>query len=299
MRNILLPTAVLCLLLLGSVASAEESMSAPPSEVSPEAGQTPQLEAGLTEVEAAAGPARVSLQAELLETLPTESEASEPVEAKASPGLRTLQDWYGMGGPVMHLLAFCSVLVLAISLERAWRLRRSAVFPRRLAADAQAAWSQSDLSGLWPACAEGKSTLARLLREGLTSEQPLQSVAESGKSEVQRLSRNLPLLAALANIATMLGLLGTVLGMIEAFELIAGTGTGDAKVVASGIFRALVTTAAGLGVGIVALALHAVFGRRIEEWTHSLEDFLTHIFGDSPGSDDQLERAPVRAVNSA
>ena len=227
-------------------------------------------------------------------------EGSAPsAEPQPSPGMRTLQDWYGMGGPVMHLLAFCSILVLAISLERAWHLRRAAVIPRKLVKAANEAWSRSDLPGLWSACADGKSTLARLLREGLTADAPLERVAESGKSEVQRLSRNLPLLAALANIATMLGLLGTVLGMIEAFELIAGTGTGDAKVVASGIFRALVTTAAGLGVGIMALALHAMFTRRIEEWTHGLEDLLDHVFGDPPGSDDESERSPVRAVSSA
>ena len=75
---------------------------------------------------------------------------------------------------------------------------------------------------------------------------------------------SLPLLAALGNMATMLGLLGTVLGMIESFDLIAKTGTGDARVVAEGIFQALVTTAAGLMVGLVAIGAHSLLRRKAE-----------------------------------
>ena len=217
-------------------------------------------------------------------------------EAGFSGEFRTLEDWYSMGGPVMHLLALCSILVVGISLERFWHLRRGFVFPRRVIQAAEAAWKSSDFSGLLEVCTKNDSALSRLLTEGLSSENPSERVSESGRSEAQRMHRNLPLLAALANIATMLGLLGTVLGMIEAFELIAGAGTGDAKVVASGIFRALVTTAAGLGVGIVALALHAVFSRRADEWVHELEDFLSRILGDPSRSEDRSERAAVQVV---
>ena len=240
-------------LLSGSMASAEDTPNAPPSQVLPE-------------------------------------------EAGSFDEFRTLEDWYSMGGPVMHFLALCSILVVGISLERFWHLRRSSVLPRPVMKAAEAAWESSDFSALPKVCKENDSTLSRLLVEGLSSENSLERVSESGRSEAQRMHRNLPLLAALANIATMLGLLGTVLGMIEAFELIAGAGTGDAKVVASGIFRALVTTAAGLGVGIVALALHALFSRRAEEWVHELEDFLSRVLDDPSNPPNQSERVAVQVV---
>lgn len=219
-----------------------------------------------------------------------------PEEAGSFDEFRTLEDWYSMGGPVMHFLALCSVLVLGISLERFWQLRRSSVFPRTVVQAAEEARESSDFSALSKVCKENDSALSRLLVEGLSSENSMERVSESGRSEAQRMHRNLPLLAALANIATMLGLLGTVLGMIEAFELIAGAGTGDAKVVASGIFRALVTTAAGLGIGIVALALHALLGRRAEEWVHELEDFLSRIFGEPSNPGSESERVAVQVV---
>ena len=82
--------------------------------------------------------------------------------------------------------------------------------------------------------------------------------------ELRQHCHRLGLLAALGNMATMMGLMGTVLGMIESFDLIAKTGTGDARVVAGGIFQALVTTAAGLMVGIFAIASHSFLRRKVE-----------------------------------
>ena len=89
-------------------------------------------------------------------------------------------------------------------------------------------------------------------------------VETAGDHEATVLRRNLPLLAAIGNMATMMGLLGTVLGMIQSFDLIATTGTGDARVVAGGIFQALVTTAAGLMVGLLAIGFHSFLRRKVE-----------------------------------
>ncbi len=98
------------------------------------------------------------------------------------------------------------------------------------------------------------------------------AVETAGAHEATLLRRNLPMLAALANIATMMGLLGTVLGMIESFDLIAQTGTGDARVVAGGIFQALVTTAAGLIVGITAIGFHSFLRRKVEVLEGDLDE---------------------------
>ena len=203
-----------------------------------------------------------------------------PVAWSQESALRTAQDWYAMGGWVMHGLAICSVVVLGITFERLVSLRNGAVAPRKLARETTRLAAQRDLRGLEALVAKERSSLARLagvaartLRDGDRAEAE-QVLAEVAVSESGRLAHNLSLLAALANLATMLGLLGTVLGMIDAFQMIAATGTSDPGVVAGGIFRALVTTAGGLSVGIVALAIHTGLRRRVEGCTERLEDAL-------------------------
>jgi biopolymer transport protein ExbB len=102
------------------------------------------------------------------------------------------------------------------------------------------------------------------------------------------------MLAALANIATMMGLLGTVLGMIESFDLIAQTGTGDARVVAGGIFQALVTTAAGLMVGITAIAAHSFLRRKVEVLETDLDEISFRMLEEL--SLERQEPAPAKAA---
>ena len=102
----------------------------------------------------------------------------------------------------------------------------------------------------------------------------------AGDHEATLLRRNLPVLAAIGNIATMLGLLGTVMGMIASFEIIAETGTGDAREVAGGIFQALVTTAAGLMVGISAVAAHSFLRRKAEGLEIELQETSLRMLED-------------------
>ncbi len=200
----------------------------------------------------------------------------------------TLSGWYHLGGPVMHGLALCSLAATTLVLERAWVLRRAAVVPRRLVRELVAVWDPASPSAALARCERSSSVLARLSHIGILAvergkERPLERVEESADAELRLLRRNLPLLAALANIATMLGLFGTVLGMIQAFELIAEVGVGDAKVVAGGIFQALVTTAAGLGVGIPTLLFHAILRRRVDDRVLQLEAVLDRLFGEARG----------------
>ncbi len=191
---------------------------------------------------------------------------AEPVEEEAG---RTVADWFEMGGWVMWVLVVCSVLVLTLVLERLWALRRGAVIPRRFMKGVMEHWRRSEIPQVVALCGSADHAIARVLRSGLIHfDEGLARVEDAvgvaGDHEAQLLRRNLPVLGALGNIATMLGLLGTVLGMIESFEIIAETGTGDAREVAGGIFQALVTTAAGLMVGITAVAFHSYLRRKVE-----------------------------------
>lgn len=206
---------------------------------------------------------------------------SPPLSPPSLPS-RTPAEWYAMGGPTMHALVLCSMAIFAVLLERAWALRPGAIVPHKLASEIRRALEVGNRSELKALCERDHSTLGRLARIALEGEPARERLEAFGTLQAHRAARNLPLLAALGNLATLLGLLGTVLGMIEAFELIAAAGTGDARVVAGGIFRALVTTAAGLGVGIGALAAHALFNRRAADLVVSLETFATEIL-DSTG----------------
>jgi biopolymer transport protein ExbB len=149
--------------------------------------------------------------------------------------------------------------------------------------------------------------MSRVLRAGLTDfgeglTRVEDAIETAGAHEHTILRRNLSLLSSVANIATMLGLLGTVLGMIESFDLIAKTGTGDARVVAGGIFQALVTTAAGLMVGIFTIAFYSYFRRKVEILVIDLEDIsfrlmqaLSKETEAEPSMSQQTELAPAEA----
>lgn len=184
---------------------------------------------------------------------------------------RSLLDWYAMGGSLMHGIAACSVLILATILERAWTSRPAVTIPRALLGEMERALAVGNRSEL-KRLAEGRSSaLVRMASKALDPDATLDAIEAAGAYEAHRISRNLPLLSALGNLATMIGLLGTVLGMLDAFDRIAVVGTGDARVVASGIFLALITTAAGLFAAIFAVAAHALLSRRAEDMVAELE----------------------------
>jgi biopolymer transport protein ExbB len=202
------------------------------------------------------------------------SESAAP--SKPEEG-RTLAAWYAMGGWIMHGLVLCSILTIAMVFERVWSLRRGAVIPRRFMRALMEHWRARDIEAVITMCAKSDVSIARVLRAGLLHfDEGLVrvegAIEVAGDHEATLLRRNLSVLAALGNIATMMGLLGTVLGMIDAFDVIAQTGTGDARLVAGGIFQALVTTAAGLVVGISAVAMHSYLRRKVEILEIDLEE---------------------------
>lgn len=221
----------------------------------------------------------------------------EPTAAAPGAEARSVREWYALGGWVMHVLALVSVLVGALVLERCVALRGSAVLPGRLAASVREALERGRGEEARALCRASGSSLGRIVGAGLAAGRDPAAVLEAlrgaGETELALLRRNLGLLAALGNLATMLGLLGTVLGMIEAFDLIARVGTGDARVVASGIFRALVTTAGGLGIGIGALGAHALLRRRVEGLALRLEEAAGALFA------RETEAPPVRTAAGA
>ena len=181
----------------------------------------------------------------------------------------------------MHALVLCSVLIGALILERAFAVRRARFVPKSLLESIESALEvgqHQELKGLVEGQPSHLGRLAQLALEGASARERLEA---GGSAAAHEARRNLPALASLGNIATMLGLLGTVVGMVEAFDVIARSGTSDARIVATGIFQALVTTAAGLAIGIIALAAHSIFSRRAADLIVSLESIISATVDDA------------------
>lgn len=190
--------------------------------------------------------------------------------------------WFKKGGPLMYPISFCSLLSLAVILERIFALRRRKVIPPQVFQGLQSCWNQGNLHEILPLCQQSESPLTRILAAGfrrmelglLEIERALEA---AGQHEVSLLTVNLRILGAVGVITPMLGLLGTVTGMIKAFENIAQSGAGNPNLVASGIAEALTTTAAGLIVAIPSLAAYHYFRGRIDRLIYELEEIATSL----------------------
>ena len=171
------------------------------------------------------------------------------------------------GGYTMIPLGLCSVVALMVTLERLISLRRKKVLPDALVIASERYWRSGDFEGASGVCERFDSPLARVLQAGLARRglglgEMERAMVGAGQHESTVLSRNLRGLGVIANLAPMLGLFGTVVGMIRAFDVISRAGTGNPSLVAEGISEALLTTAAGLLIGIPALAAYHFFRSR-------------------------------------
>ncbi len=173
------------------------------------------------------------------------------------------------GGWLMLPIILCSVISLSIIVERFWSLQREKVLPRHLVASV---WHMIKTGKLEASKIEevGKqSALGKVLTAGLKNrqykrERIKESIEERGREVVHELERFLNPLGTIASISPLLGLLGTVVGMIKVFTAITTHGVGNPSVLANGISQAMITTAAGLSVAIVSLIFYRYFRRRVD-----------------------------------
>lgn len=183
---------------------------------------------------------------------------------------------FAAGGWLMYPILICSILVLAISLERFWALKTNKVAPPNLSSEVWAQIKQQQMDSAKLKALKSHSILGTLLAAGLNNarhgrEIMKDSIEEAGRQANHELERYISILGTVASVAPLLGLLGTVIGMIEVFSAIMIQGTGNANALAGGISEALITTAAGLIVAIPAMMLHKYYQRRIEHLVIILE----------------------------
>ncbi len=180
------------------------------------------------------------------------------------------------GGWVMWPIALISVLALGIVLERLWSLRRSSVLPKGLG-DEVCEWARhAHLDPKHIDALRQNSPLGQVLAAGLdVRRRPREVIREriedTGRHVMHQLERYLNTLGTIASAAPLLGLLGTVIGMMRMFLGILDHGIGDMTQLAGGIGQALVTTAAGICVAIPALVFHRYFRGLVTAYTIEME----------------------------
>lgn len=203
----------------------------------------------------------------------------------------TLVSNFRKGGSVMYFILLCSIGGLYISIERGYELRRKHLIPPHflegvLTKLPDRCTSREEhetvLQDLIKYCEDHDKPIARTLKAGLfVFNQGIlgvkSAIISANHHESAILGKSLGLLDVFANIAPLLGLLGTVLGMIKAFEMISIGGTGRPEVVASGISEALITTAGGLLVGIPLLVLFHYLEGKIEATMIEVEEFSLDV----------------------
>jgi len=180
------------------------------------------------------------------------------------------------GGITMFILLGCSILALTIIFERSWSLRRSVVIPEKDVNAVETAIRGEDVKQAMRICRDSPTAMGRILWVALenrgVSRPVLKEVLEEvGRQEVAHLDRFIGALGLIAAISPLLGLLGTVIGMIEVFQVISVEGVGKADVLAGGISKALNTTAAGLSVAIPALVAFRLLEARVDRFVIEIE----------------------------
>jgi len=188
------------------------------------------------------------------------------------------------GGSALCVIAALSVLMAAVAAERLHRFRTSAIVPPGLVDAILPLWLTGRFDEVDQLLARADSILARALRflvehrARWPTEVLGERVGEMASRALRREAQRAYPLAVVATVAPIVGLLGTVLGMIEAFHVIAfNGGMGDASLLAGGISKALVNTAAGLSVALPALALHHFFRHRLTVSGLVLEEQLDRV----------------------
>jgi biopolymer transport protein ExbB len=185
-------------------------------------------------------------------------------------------EMFERGGIMMYPLALASVIALAIIIERAITLRKKKIIIPDIINVIEQFSSLQDVELARNICAKFSGPLPTLIRVGLDNSdleraQVKELIEDQGRQEVRHLERGLTILETIAVTSPLLGLLGTVLGMIQVFNVIQEQGIGQASALSGGISEALVTTVTGLFIGIPVLIFYNIFTKRAENFVLDIE----------------------------
>ncbi len=193
-----------------------------------------------------------------------------------------IYDFYMKGGVFMHPILLCSIISLAIFMERLWSLRRKKVIPEVLLPKVEKFVREEKMAEAVGLCKLDNSSMARILMVGVKNagkkrEHLKEVIEEVGSREANNLERYLEGLATIANISTLLGLLGTISGMITIFSVISRETIVNPTSLAGGISEALNTTAFGLVVAIPTTVFYKYLIGKAEGMIVEMEENSIHI----------------------
>ncbi len=196
--------------------------------------------------------------------------------------MQAIWDFLVKGGPTMIPLGICSVVGLAVALEKLFFLRRKRILVPEVVAVVQNLKQEEDVALTTSICSKYDSAFPNIIRVALENrhfnrEELKELITDRGRQEVRSLERGLGVLETVAGIAPLLGLLGTVLGILDVFNVISSVGVGQAQSLAGGIAEALITTIVGLCIGIPALVAYNYFTHRAENLILDIEEFTTEM----------------------
>jgi len=207
-------------------------------------------------------------------------------------------DLIAKGGIVMYPILFCSVITLAIFIERLWVLRRKNIIPAQFIHHIEELLGKQKLSDAVFLCQGHSSSIARIFSAGLRNADKggrfiRDSIEDQGAREAAALERGTGILATVANVVTLLGLLGTVSGIIKTFHVVALVGLGNPAPLATGIAEALVATGGGLCVAIPALVAHRILRERAENLILMMEERTARFLEMMPDDAKRIEAQKV------
>ncbi|MFH0924357.1 MAG: MotA/TolQ/ExbB proton channel family protein [bacterium] len=181
------------------------------------------------------------------------------------------------GGYCMIPIILCSIISLAITIERFFSLRDEKIHPEEFVAKVKKLLTRDKIDEAVSLCNTNNSPIAKILEAGIfrrhkNRDKIKEAIEHAGRQEANKLQRYLPALSIISSIAPSLGLLGTVFGMIKAFEVIYTVGIGEPAALSKGISEALITTAAGLLVAIPTVVIYGYFYKKSNNYILEMED---------------------------
>jgi len=185
-------------------------------------------------------------------------------------------------GPLIYPLGVCSIVAFTIIVERALMLRHNSVIPPEIVRVVEAVKPGQDLELAVEVCRKNPGVFSDVMRVGFERasdpwEVQRDALLDAGRQRASVLERRLVWLQTIAQVAPLLGLLGTVLGMIKVFASISLSGIGDPQVLSEGISQALITTAVGLAIGIPTLVAYNLLVARVDDLVAEIEAYAAHL----------------------
>jgi len=194
--------------------------------------------------------------------------------------------WFQKGGVIMYLILFCSVVALTVFIERMWQLHMARMNTGKFMRDISAFLRRNRIKDAIDMCNRMRGPVANILKAGILKHdrsrvEIKEAIEDAGIHEVPELEKNISILATIAHITPLLGLLGTVLGMVRAFQVIQEKSTAAYPInpgdLAGGIWEALITTVAGLTIAIPTFVSYNFLVSRVEAIVLDMERSSTEL----------------------